>query len=49
MKNLITPLLIFTTIDGVLGLVFIYAVYMPIKSLRFSKVVASLFDEDECF
>lgn len=39
-----------TTIDGVLGLELICGVYMPIKSLRFSKVVASLFDEDdECF
>jgi hypothetical protein len=32
-----------TTIDGVLGLGLIYGVYMPIKSLRFSKFVASLF------
>ncbi len=37
------------TIDGVLGLVLIYGVYMPIKSLMFSKIVASLLDEDECF
>ncbi len=32
-----------TTIDGVLGLGLIYGVYMSIKSLRFSKVVVSLF------